>query len=161
MGLIQINTGQHTSPVGNFQAVPPYVLDMVTWGRTEALKIAKKRNAANVYFKSIAEGSRSLLELLSDSNMWINYHPTFNGYGITPGYGSGFATEFAIATFAFRAGKRLVLATIIHELAHCNGAPGGDSRVAEQALIACGLGKKSEIDGKDDPKTPFNPTVRG
>jgi hypothetical protein len=91
--------------------------------------------------------------------MWINYHPTMTAYGLTPG--SEFATEFAIGPFAFRDGKQMVLATIIHELAHCNGAPGGDSKVAEEALIACGLGRASEKGGKDDPKTPYNPSVSG
>jgi hypothetical protein len=159
MGMIQINTGQHTSSEKNFQAIPPYVLDQVKWARKQAIEIAKKKASANVYFKAIAEGSRSLSELLADDNMWINYHPTMAGYGLTPG--STFATEFAIGTFAFRDGKQMVLATIIHELAHCNGAPGGDSKVAEEALIACGLGRASEKGGKDDPKTPYNPSVSG
>lgn len=159
MGIIQINTGQHASPHTNYQAVPPYVLDQVKWARKQAIAIAKKKPAANVYFKAIAEGSRSLTALLADDTMWINYHPSMAGYGLTPG--TGFAKEFAIGTYAFRDGKKMVLATIIHELAHCNGAPGGDSKVAEEALIACGLGRASEKDGEDDPDTPYNPTVSG
>jgi hypothetical protein len=49
------------------------------WARNEEIASAKKKASANVYFKAIAEGSRSLTELLADSSMWINYHPTMAG----------------------------------------------------------------------------------
>jgi hypothetical protein len=59
-------------------------------------------------------------------------------------------------------GKEMVLATLIHELAHIAGAPGGDSRAAEDALIHCGLGKKSEANTNiDDRSTPYDPGATG
>ena len=87
--------------------------------------------------------------------------PRSADFGVTPG-ASGFATELAIGPRAFRIGRWTVLATLIHELAHCNGAPGGGSTVAEDALPACGLGRLSEQStGVDDPRTPYVPGLGG
>ena len=93
--------------------------------------------------------------------MWVNFHATLADFGVTPGAG-GFATECAIGPAAFRIGRWTVLATLIHELAHCNGAPGGASTVAEDALVHCGLGRRSELQtGVDDPRTPYTPGLSG
>jgi len=71
-------------------------------------------------------------------------------------------TEIAIAPKAFRIGRWTVLATLIHELAHSDGAAWGrDSAEAELAVLACGLGRKSEQTQGDDPYTPYNPRLRG
>ena len=63
---------------------------------------------------------------------------------------------------AFAAGQQMVLATLIHELAHAGGAPILTGHAAERAVLACGLGKQSELKrGVDDPKTPYDPTIMG
>jgi len=55
-----------------------------------------------------------------------------------------------------------VLATQIHDLAHIAGAPGGKSRAAEEALIHCRLGEKSELETAiNDPTTLYEPDVEG
>ena len=56
------------------------------------------------------------------------------------------SNEIGIGELAYVSGKEMVLATLIHELAHIAGASDGRSRAAEEALIHCGLGKKSELE---------------
>lgn len=68
----------------------------------------------------------------------------------------------AIGPLAFRKGRWMVLATLIHELAHCNGAAGGNATVAEDALPHCGLGSMNELRTRvDDPQTPYDPGIEG
>jgi hypothetical protein len=70
--------------------------------------------------------------------------------------------EVAISEQAFRIGRWTVLATLVHELAHTNGAPDRPSTAAEEAVLACGMGYNSEkTSGRDDTFTPYNPTIRG
>ncbi|QPK63497.1 hypothetical protein IVG45_22340 [Methylomonas sp. LL1] len=131
------------------------------WARQRAIWIAKNIPSADVYFRNITAGSRSLTALLADSNIWVNFHATLNDFGVTPG-AAGFATECAIGPSAFRIGRWTVLATLIHELAHCNGAPGGASTAAEDALPHCGLGTLTEFrTGVDDPHSPYTPGLSG
>lgn len=158
---IQINIGDHLSPHVGFIAFPDTRRDTIRWARRRAILIAKNMPSADVYFRGITAGARSLTELLADSNIWVNFHATLIDFGVTPG-AAGFATECAIGPRAFRIGRWTVLATLIHELAHCNGAPGGASTVAEDALPHCGLGKLSELrTGVDDPHTPYTPGLSG
>ena len=158
---IQLNIGDHVSPHASFIAFPGSRLDTIKWARRKAIWIPQNIASADVYFRGITAGARSLTELLADSNIWVNFHPTLVDFGVTPG-AAGFATECAIGPAAFRIGRWTVLATLIHELAHCNGAPGGGSTVAEDALPHCGLGKLSEFrTGIDDPHTPYKPGLGG
>lgn len=158
---IQINLGDHVSPHAGFIAFPNSRRETMRWARQRAIWIARNIPSADVYFRSIAAGSRSLTALLSDSNLWVNFHATLNDFGVTPG-AAGFATECAIGPSAFRIGRWTVLATLIHELAHCNGAPGGASTTAEDALPHCGLGTLREFrTGVDDPHTPYTPGLSG
>jgi hypothetical protein len=159
--MIQINIGDHISSEAEFIAVPGGArLEMVRWARRKAIWIAQNKPAADVYFRGITAGARSLTALLADSNIWVNFQPTLVDFGVTPG--DGFATECAIGPAAFRIGRWTVLATMIHELAHCNGAPGGASTVAEDSLPSCGLGTMTELrTGVDNPNTPYKPGLAG
>jgi len=113
--------------------------------------------SADTYFRSLPDG-RSLTALLADRSIWINYHATMNAYGEAEISGK----ELCISVTACRIGRWTVLATLIHELAHINGAPGGASKAAEEALLHTGLGKQSEkTTGVDDPRTPYNPNISG
>lgn len=157
---IQLNIGDHTSPYTGYVAFPNNRRDVMRWARQRALWIARNKPSADTYFRGIASGARSLTALLADRTMWVNYHATLTDYGVTPG--TGFVKECAIGPGAFRVGRWTVLATLIHELAHCNGAPGGNSKVAEEALLHCGLGRRSEqTTNVDDPRTPYNPHISG
>jgi hypothetical protein len=158
---IQLNIGDHVSAHTGYIAFPNAHRDTIRWARTRAIWISRNKPAANPYFRAITAGARSLTQLLADTNIWVNYHATLVDFGVTPG-AAGFATECAIGPRAFRIGRWCVLATLIHELAHCNGAPGGASTAAEDALPACGLGRLSEfVTGVDDPHTPYVPGLGG
>ncbi len=155
--VIQLNIGDHTSPRAGWVAIPNHRRPMSRWARTKALWIAKAMPSANVYFKTLPN-SRTLTDLLNDSSIWVNFDPSTTVFGLT----NNTHGEIAIGNSAFRIGRWTVLATLIHELAHINGAPGGTDRRAEEALLHCGLGKKSEkTTGIDDEFTPYDPNIGG
>ena len=155
---IQINIGDHVSTQAGYIAYPKEYLSTIQWARTKAKEIAKTIPGANVYFKALPNG-RSLTDLLGDNTIWINYHPTMAYYGETNFVGG---KEIAISRTSCRIGKWTALATLIHELAHVDGAPGGVSQAAERAVLACGMGNNSELTtGIDNPRTPFDPRIGG
>ncbi|HRD64905.1 MAG TPA: hypothetical protein PKY50_01995 [Candidatus Competibacter sp.] len=155
---MQINIGDHVSSEAGYVAFPNRHLETIRWARTKAKWITTNINSANSYFRTLPDG-RSLSDLLADSSIWVNYHATMPHFGETNRV-SG--KEIAISERSFRIGRWTVLATLIHELAHADGAPGGADKRAERALIECGLGKRSELTtGVDDPATPFNPNISG
>jgi len=158
MATMQINIGDHTSTQAGYIAFPQHHRETIRWVRRKAQWITRNKPAADRYFQGLP-GGRSLRTLLADNTIWINYHPTMNAYGETNFVGG---KEIAISNTAFRWGRWAVLGTLIHELAHSNGAPGGADKSAERALVACGLGRRSEqTTGVDDPQTPFDPDIGG
>jgi hypothetical protein len=156
---IQINIGDHVSPLEPlFQPVPFRHQWVTNWARARAKLIAVNLPSANDYFRSLPRG-RSLTQILADRTIWISFAPDIDAMGGTDPNG---LKEIGIAPIAYQWGRWTVLGTLVHELAHTNGAPGGASRAAEEALIHCGLGKHSErSSGVDDPKTPFAPWIEG
>ena len=154
---IQINIGDHVSPFPSLGPVPFKHQWVTKWARNRAKAIAAELKTADKYFKSLPR-KRTLTQLLADRRIWINYAPDLYARGIRP----GLSNEIGIGELAYVRGKMVVLATLIHELAHIAGAPNGESRAAEEALIHCGLGKKSELEtGINDPSTPYDPDVQG
>jgi len=155
---MQINIGDHASPTAGYIAFPASKRATIRWARRRANWITKNKPTADVYYRTLP-GGRSLTQLLADNTIWINYHPTMVHYGETNAVGG---KEIAISNTAHRIGRWTVLATLVHELAHSNGAPGGADQSAERALLACGLGKRSErTSGVDDPHTPYDPDIEG
>jgi len=155
---IQINIGDHKSPYAPLLVPVPLRHQFATkWARRRAKEIAATVKSADKYFKSLP-GKRSLTDLLADRRIWINYAADYGARGMRP----ELSNEIGIGELAYVSGKEMVLATLIHELAHIAGALGGRSRAAEEALIHCGLGKKSELEtGINDPSTPYDPDVHG
>lgn len=153
---IQLNIGDHISPVPNYVRFRSQHLEPMRWARSRARTIARGSPQADRYFVTLPNG-RSLTSLLADKSIWVNFNPviTYFGEAIIGG------TELSIGRSAFAMGRWTVLATFIHELAHINGAPGGESKQAEEALLATGLGRQSEKGGKDDPRTPYDPNIGG
>jgi hypothetical protein len=165
--VIQINVGDHTGDENGvpFTPIPRGLRPQVQWARTKALWISNRVSTANRYFVSLPAG-RSLNQLVNDSTIWINYDP--GGYdGLT-----FHNRDLWIGPRPFRIGRWSVLAVIIHELAHINGAAGGASMLpicgtdspachaAERAVLECGLGKRSEHrTNVDDPATPYDPNA--
>lgn len=156
---IQINIGDHTSSEPDYIAVPSRLLGQVQWARTKAIWISRNIARADVYYRTLPNG-QSLTELLADSTIWINYHPTSTEMALTNFAGG---KEIAICNPSFRIGRWTVLASLVHELAHVDGVRGRVTpKAAERAVLECGLGRQSELTtGVDDPFTPFSPTING
>lgn len=166
---MQLNLGDHvtaiTDPDFMFVAFPHYSLGagggiqwQIKWARTKANDIARRIPSANTYFRTLDRG-RSLSEILADHTLWINYCPNKPEYGWTVATPTG-KDEVGICPLAFRWGRWTVLGTLIHELAHVNGA--GDGDAAERALLHCGLGSWAELTSHvDNPQTPYNPGISG
>ena len=155
----QFNVGDHSSPVWKYKSFNSAQYSQLKWARNKLFKMVRNNPSCNGYFRKLPNG-RSLTEMINDSNIWVNYGPT-----IAPLHGEIHQPtgEIAIGDRAFKMGRWMVLATIIHELAHHNGAPitGGDTS-AEDAVYHCGLGTAKEYyDGVDDPSTPYDPRVGG
>ncbi|MEO8278906.1 MAG: hypothetical protein ABI564_04385 [Ideonella sp.] len=154
---IQINIGDHTSSVTRYVTVPASRRSVLHWARSQAKAIAKGNPKANKYFKGLS-GGRTLTQLTNDSSIWINYYPGLTLFGEAEIGGK----ELALGPNSFSKGKWVVLGTLIHELAHINGAPTGNDTQAEEALYHCGLGTEEEwLDGIDDPSTPYDPGSGG
>ena len=158
----QFNIGDHASPIPRYRAFPKgsTKYSMLKWTRSKLFRMVKNNPRCNTYFRSLPNG-RSLTNLINDSRIWVNYDPTIppplTGETHVP------TGEIALPDLPFIKGRWVLLGTIIHELAHVNGAPitGGDTR-AEEALYHCGLGTAKEYyDDVDDPSTPYTPGVGG
>lgn len=157
MGM-QINIGDHLSPQAGFITIPNKYRSMMRWARKRANWVAKNKPSADRYFKTLPNG-KSLTQLLADSSIWINYHTSTTVYGYTNRVGG---KEVAICKKSFLIGRWTVLATLVHELAHVNGAPGSPSKQAEEAVLHCGMGSHTEKStGTDKAHTPYNPTISG
>ncbi|WP_029065557.1 hypothetical protein [Labrenzia sp. DG1229] len=152
----QFNIGDHVSPLAGFVEFNASQYSQLKWCRSKLFKMVRENQSCDAYFCSLPN-SRTLTHLINDGSIWVNFGPAIE----TPFYGKAYfaASEIGIADRAFRMGRWTVLATIIHELAHINGAPGrgGDTR-AEEAVYHCALGISDEYYGLvDDPRTPYNP----
>ncbi len=90
--------------------------------------------------------------LFDDPNIWVNYDPSNRqgdwGWTMPRGY----PKDVVVTRFTLRMGRWSTAGTIIHELAHLDGAPGGNSHAAEETLRHCGL---------QSPNGPYDPQVRG
>ena len=77
-------------------------------------------------------GGRSFAQVWADPSVWISYDP-----GSASGrYGATLGNEVTISQYCCRMGMWTIVATLIHELAHVNGAA-GTNHAAEQTLQAC------------------------
>ncbi|MBC7798666.1 MAG: hypothetical protein H7Z37_17490 [Pyrinomonadaceae bacterium] len=96
----------------------------------------KGMKPCNDCFKKLA-GGKSFDDILNDDSVWISYEArtTVGWYGAT-NHVSG--KEITISQKAFDKGRWWVAGTLVHEMAHVNGASGttGD---ADNTLIDCGL----------------------
>jgi len=95
----------------------------------------------NTYFSSLP-GHRTFDQIWSDPTFWINWEPR-------PSINSFFAftattrpMEITVSEFCLSKGVWVTCASIVHEMAHLDGAPGLDgsgSNAAERSLLHCGL----------------------
>ncbi len=130
--------GNMTSPLGNrhWEYTNAKSLKMLR----EALFILKTNvkgmKPCNKCFKALP-GGKTFDEVLADDTVWINYEPrTDRGwYGITISVGG---KDVSISQSAFKKGKWWVAGTLVHELAHVNGASASTGD-ADNTLLCCGL----------------------
>jgi len=161
MAYFQINIGDHISSVSHYKSFKKSskYYSHLKWSRYKLFRMVERNPACNAFFRSLP-GGRSLTSLILDKHIWVNYAPT-----ITPLFGQykDGSKEIALSDRPFVTGKWMVLATVIHELAHVNGAPiTGGNTLAEEAVYHCGLGTHDEYySGIDDPRTPYDPNVGG
>lgn len=96
----------------------------------------KGMKPCNDCFKKLP-GGRTFDDILNDNDVWINYEARTDRdwYGAT-NHVSG--KEISICQLAFNKGKWWVAGTLVHEMAHVNGASAttGD---ADNTLLCCGL----------------------
>ncbi len=92
--------------------------------------------AANDAFKALPNG-KSFDEIFDDDTIWISYCPESRAYGYTNSVGGN---EITIGALAYRWGYWTVMGTLVHEMAHTNGAD-TTTHAAEGVLIPCGLSK--------------------
>jgi hypothetical protein len=90
----------------------------------------------NTAFKNLPR-KVSFADVLGDADVWISY--CANDLGTV--LGATLRKEITICERAFTRpqAEKVVAATIIHELAHVAGAPGGLSKTAEATLQQCGF----------------------
>jgi hypothetical protein len=101
--------------------------------------VSRGQSKCNTCFKALGYriwgNGRSFDDVFDDGDIWISYHwdTTTGIYGFTSG------KEITVSQFAIDKGVRSVAATIVHELAHVNGASGPPSIAAEATLKDCGF----------------------
>lgn len=140
---IQINVGDHVSPDPNYVRVPPDYVPMLRWARDRARLVAKKMPSADRYFVRLP-GRRTLTNIPADRSIWINYHASLPDYGVTSGR---FPGEIALGRFAFIEGRWMLLGTLLHELAHVNGASGQTERRTNAPSLRSGPTQRTERHG--------------
>ena len=93
----------------------------------------KGHNPCNEAFKALP-GGKSFADIWKDQTVWINYDSSNKQgkYGAT----HRSSKNITISRYALRMGRWTVAATLVHELAHVNGAPGDDTQ-AEDTLKSC------------------------
>ena len=138
----------HVAPPGA-GPVPARHLDTLN----RALDILRSRmrdhGRCNDSFSNLA-GGRTFKDMFDDSTIWINYDPNNNSFGwVIPGT---YPNDIVVGEFAFKMGRWSVAATIVHEAAHLNGAPGGASHAAELRVRECKM---------MSPNGPYDPTITG
>jgi hypothetical protein len=85
-------------------------------------------------------GGRSFAQVWTDNAVWINFDPIRR----QGDFGARRGNDITITAFSLAMGRWTTAATLVHELAHVNGAP-GDTHAAEGTLRHCLLG------GLEDP----------
>lgn len=88
-------------------------------------------------------GGRTFAQIWADNSIWINFDPV----RVAGDYGASRGKEITLTAYTLAMGRWTVAATLIHELAHVNGAP-GITHQAEATLRSCLLV------GLEDPGSP-------
>ncbi|MDB4985973.1 MAG: hypothetical protein JWN04_1151 [Myxococcaceae bacterium] len=147
--MVSINTGMHIGPQGANALPSKYLPDL-----QKALSILangmRLDAECNASFTRLS-GRRPFHAWFDDPDVWINYDPNDRGddWGWTI---ASHPKDVVITQYALRMGRWSIAATIVHELAHLNGAPGSRSKAAELRVKQCHM--KSRLG-------PYDPGVEG
>lgn len=94
----------------------------------------------NSYFRKLPR-SRSFNQIWRDPGVFVNYSPSGSFFGAAHSNGK----DLCVTKWCIENHNRWVIAaTIVHELAHLGGAPGGASHDAERSVEKCGFGPQYE-----------------
>ena len=77
-------------------------------------------------------GGRTFSQVWADASVWINFDPTRRSHD----YGARRGSEITITAYSLAMGHWTVAATLVHEMAHVNGAS-GSTHDAEATLRSC------------------------
>jgi hypothetical protein len=139
MAQIYTATSRHAppSPVAGWQWQPFANATYLARVRAAVAVIdgrVKKYPQCNTAFASLP-GGRTFAAVWADPSVWICYDPG----GQTGRYGATLANDITLSQYTCRMGIWTLAATLIHELAHVNGASGSDA-AAERTLLPCLMG---------------------
>lgn len=149
--MISVNSTEnsHVGPLGSGPMPTNYLHTL-----RQALSLLRYRvrdNAGcNASFEQLPF-KNNFQSFFDNAYIWINYDSRNDGWcgwmrvETSP-------MDIVVTQFALRMGKWLTAATIIHELAHLNGAPGGESHAAELRVLECRL---------HSAKGPYDPSAKG
>jgi hypothetical protein len=149
--MLQINGDGvcHAGPPGSHM-VPEQYISEVQRGLTIIRDRIRGRERCDAIFSALPRG-RTFQQLFDDVTSFVNYDPSNRqgDWGWTiPGT---YPKDVVISQFTIRMGRWSIAGTIVHELAHLNGAD-GHSHAAEETLKYCDL---------QSPNGPYNPNIRG
>jgi hypothetical protein len=133
---------------GDGHVTPIPLADGTTWAEYSDAKIKKTLERALFILKhnirgmkpcntcfSALPGGRTFDQVIDDASIFISFDPSGPNSGVTNAVGG---KEVTISASEFRGGRWTVAATLVHELAHVNGA-GTTTLDAENTLKCCGL----------------------
>lgn len=83
---------------------------------------------------SALPGGRSFDDVLGDDTIFISYDP----HNVKGDFGATIGKDITVTDYTISVGRWTVAATLVHELAHVNGASGADTK-AEDTLNCCGF----------------------
>lgn len=114
----------------------------MNWIQTAVIESEKCSESCDDAF-GILPGGKKFSEIWKDQNIWVSFLKTAD----TKIFGQAvkWGRDIAVSYGSFRHGWKQVAATIIHELAHINGAS-EKTTDAEDTLVHCGLASKHRSD---------------
>jgi hypothetical protein len=137
MPQINTPTSGHAgpAPLPGGHKYQPFTNAVLVSTLTSAMKIIDTRIKGNKKcdeaFKALP-GGRTFARIWADNSVWINFDPSKAGGD----FGACRGNDITLTAYTLGMGRWTVAATLIHELAHVNGAS-GLTHDAEATLSAC------------------------
>lgn len=110
----------------------------MSWIQQAVVDSAECATGCNEAFQKLP-GGRTFAKMWNDPQIWISFLKTTDIKEFGAAVHCGF--DLSVSYGSFRHGWKMVAATLVHELAHLNGAP-ANTTDAEDTLLHCGLADK-------------------